>query len=104
MLLLDVAKWVLNKQIKQTGRDEIEYDYNLIDDFERTECEFVGPLGYLYQRFGGYKTGEAVDNSDVQSPTYRRMERDSPIPDKRQMPSKFEPGNHMLHLMVGHSC
>jgi len=91
---VDVAKWVLNKQIKQTGRDAIEYNYDLIDDFDRTECEFIGPLGYLYHQFGGKPTTE------LSSSPYQRMERISPVPGKRQMPSKFEPGNHMLHLMV----
>jgi len=89
---------VLNKQIKQTGHDEIEYDYDLIDDFDRTKCEFIGPLGYLYHRFGGYKP----TNEPPSSP-YQRMERDSPVLGKRQMPSKFEPDNHMLHLMVRHT-
>ncbi|XP_065883624.1 transient receptor potential cation channel subfamily A member 1-like isoform X2 [Dysidea avara] len=98
--MTDVAKWVLNKQIKQTGHDEIEYDYDLIDDFERTECEFIGPLGYLYRKFGGHKPEQTTDGPSELSSNYLRLGRDSPVPGKRQKPNKFEPENHMLHLMV----
>lgn len=98
---LDVAKWVLNKQIIREPSGRILYKYDLIDDFDSKICKFAGPLSYFQQTQDqpdgthNTNTNQYTTIDDPDGSVHLRLSYLCKF-----FPKKYEAHNHMLHLMV----